>query len=414
MTRTQDRLFWLEERQLAPRWSTGVSGLVNLAALIVAVAIVWWVLFSIEGIFKLYTPLLGFSMVIWTLLIILWQTQLFDFWPLSRGFLENAHPLSKGAVFTLINIAVYLVLLFGIVWCIIGRLGITYFNWQSLAKYGELGQDMLSTRETASWAMLCLSIPFFLVGVWFMLGIGKDLFYELGQPKFGLANWLFVAVIAIPMYVIFFHPHLGSMFYPKQIYAAVPPWWESIAQTNSAEYTVGILFCSVIGVFLALNLWDGWPFDLVGKQPWRFFYFALCSLVIGYVIFRIQLYIFDSLWYEAYVGGQNEANFGWRYSHTVTMANFVLVIAIIQNTFFGPAYEKMNRLVGSIIKTVVAIILGLCFAWAYYNWGPTLLGVTEGVSHPSENASAFLILIINIVMIQDLFMDRWPGYQLKK
>lgn len=34
---------------------------------------------------------------------------------------------------------------------------------------------------------------------------------------------------------------------------------------------------------------------------------------------EIQLYIMDYLWEKAYIGGQNNANFGWRYSHTITM-----------------------------------------------------------------------------------------------
>ncbi len=414
MSSSQKDGFWLEERGLEPRWSLAASGLANLAVWIVAVLVVWWIVFSNQGVVKLYTPLLGFSLVIWTLLIMLWLAELFDFWPFSRRFLQSAHPLTKGAVFTATTLAIYLVLIFGIVFFIIGKLGITYFNWNSLMEFGKLGQDMTSVRENTSWAMLCLSIPFFLVSVWFMRGLGKDLFHELKEPKFGLANWLFVTVVSIPLYVIFFHPHLGSMFHPQQVYTAVPPWWQAIAHTNSAEYTLGILFCSVIGVFYTLHLWDGWPLQLVRRQPWRFIYFAVGSLVIGYLIFRIQLWIFDRLWYEAYVGGQNEASFGWRYSHTVTMANFVLVVALIQNLFFGGFYEKMHRVLRSIIKTVVAIVLGLCFAWGYYSWGPLVLGVTEGVSHPSENASAFLIMTINILMIQDLFMDRWPGYRLKK
>jgi hypothetical protein len=65
-----------------------------------------------------------------------------------------------------------------------------------------------------------------------------------------------------------------------------------------------------------------------------------------------------------------------------------------------------------IIKTVLAIAAGLIFAWAYYQWGPVLLGVVPGVSHPSENAAAFLLLIINLLLIQDHFMDGWPGYRL--
>lgn len=404
---------WISTRSLEPRWPVAISGLVNLIVLIIATFAVWWIFFSNGGVFKLYTPLLGFSLVIWTLLILLWQTELFDFWPFSRSFLENSNPLAKGGLFTGLMVLIYLVLIIGIVFLFIGKFGVTYFNWNSLAEYGQFGQDATSTRETASWAMLSLSVPFFLLSVWFMFGIGSDLFPELKQPKRGIAMWSLIAVFSLLIYTVFFHPHIGSMFYPKQIYAAVPPWWEAIAQTNSAEFSLGILFVTVVGIFYSFHLWDGWPYYLVQKQPQRFFFFALVSLIIGYAIFRIQLYIFDYLWYEAYIGGQNEANFGWRYSHTVTMANFVLVIALIQNLFFGQLFERLNGFLRALIKTVIAIVVGLLFAQAYYTWGPALLGVCEGVSHPSENAAAFLIMVVNLIMIQDYFMDRWPGYRLK-
>jgi len=414
MSNNQSDQKWLATRQLEPRWSVAVSGIVNLVVLTIAVLVVWWIFFANAGIFKLYTPLLGFSLVIWTLLILLWQTEMFDYWPFSHSYLKNTNPVAKGATLTVLTIIIYLVLVIGCVFLVMGKLGITYFNWNTLMHYGEFGQDATSTRETASWAMLCLSVPFFLLSVWFMLGIGNSLFPELKQPKRGIAMWFIMAVFSIYFYFIFFHPHIGSMFYPKQIYAAVPPWWEGIAQTNSAEYTLGILFVTVVGIFYALHLWDGWPYNYVQKQPWRFIYFAVVSLVIGYIIFRIQLFVFDYLWYEAYIGGQNESNFGWRYSHTVTMANFVLVIALIQNIFFGQIYQNMNAVVRSIIKTVVALVVGLLFAWAYYTFGPALLGVCEGVSHPSENAAAFLIMVVNLIMIQDYYMDGWPGYRLKK
>lgn len=414
MSNSQSYDSWLTTRQLEPRWSIAVSGIVNLIVLLIAVFVVWWIFFSGEGIFKLYTPLLGFSLVIWTLLILLWQTELFDYWPFSHSYLQNANPLAKGSMMTALMIVIYLVLVIGCVFLIMGKLGITYFNWNSLMAYGEFGQDALSTRELTSWAMLSLSIPFFFLSVWFMFGIGNDLFPELKQPKLGIAMWSLMAFFSIYLYFIFFHPHIGSMFYPKQIYTAVPPWWEGVAHTNSAEFSLGILFCSVVGIFYAFHLWDGWPYNLVQKQPWRFIFFGVISLVIGFIVFRIQLYLFDYFWDEAYIGGQNEANFGWRYSHTVTMANFVLVIALIQNIFFGQAYEKINAILRAIIKTVVAVVVGLLLAMVYYAWGPVLLGVCEGVSHPSENAAAFLIMVINLIMIQDYFMDRWPGYRLKR
>jgi len=414
MGNNQSNENWLVTRQLQPRWSIGLSGIVNLIVLIIGVFAIWWIFFADAGPCKLYTPLLGFSLVIWTLLILLWQTELFDYWPFSRTYLQNTSPLAKGATMTILMIVIYLILVIGCVFLVMGKLGITYFNWNSLMAYGELGQDALSTRETASWAMLSLSVPFFLLSVWFMFGIGRDLFPELKQPKLGIAMWAIIAVFGIYFFFIFFHPHIGSMFYPKQVYTAIPPWWESIAHTNSAEYSLGILFCSVVATFLAFHLWDGWPFLYVKKQPWRFIVFAILTLVLGYILFRVQLFVFDYLWDEAYIGGQNDANFGWRYGHTVTMANFILVIALIQNIYFGQAYEKLNVIVRSVIKTVVAIVGGLLFAWVYYAWGPALLGVCEGVSHPSENAAAFLIMVINLIMIQDYFMDGWPGYRLKK
>jgi len=414
MSQNQTESNWTTTRAMEPRWSVGISGLVNLVALVVAVFAVWWVFFSAAGVFQLYTPLLGFSLVIWTLLFILWQVELFDYWPFSRDFLRNANPLTKGAVFTAITIALYLILIMGIVFYVIGQLGVTYFNWHSLTQYGEIGQDVLSTRETSSWAMLSLSVPFFLISTWFLFGIGDNLFPELRQPKRGFAMLGLIATVSIILFAIFFHPHIGSMFYPKQVYTAVPPWGQGIAHTNSSEFSLGILFCSVVATFFAFHLWDGWPFSCVKKQPWRFLFFAVISLLLGYIIFQVQLFIFDYFWDKAYLGGQNEMNYGWRYGHTVTMANFVLVIAIIQNAFFGQAYVTLPAILRGILKTIVAIAGGLLFAWAYYAWGPTLFGVVKGVSHPSENAAALLIMIINLLLIQDFFMDGWPGYRLKK
>jgi AAT family amino acid transporter len=405
---------WIATRELVPKWSVGISGLVNLIVLIIATFVIWWVVFANAGPFKLYTPLLGFSLVIWTLLIMLWQIELFDFWPLKRDFLNNAHPLMKGGLLTAITIVSYVILVFGVLYLIIGRYGITYFNWPYLNKIGKLGTDILTSREITSWAMLCMSVPFFLISVWVMLGIGKDLFPELSQPKLGIANWLLIATISIPLFFIFFHPHIGSMFYPAQIYTAVPPWWKNLAHTNSAEYSLGYLFCTVVAIFYTIHLWEGRPWNLVKSQPWRCVVFVVGSLILGILLVKIELYCMDYLWDEAYIGGQNEANFGWRYSHTVTIANFLLVPAIILNFFFSQAFSKMNLILRGITKSVIALVAGLLFAMAYYAWGPALLGVCPGVSHPSENAAAFLLLIINLLIIQDNFMDGWPGYRLKR
>ncbi len=383
----------------------------NLLVLAVITILVWWLFFSNAGFFKLYTPLLGFSLVIWILLIILWQTEYFDYWPFSSRYLAAAHPLQKGVVLTGTTILLYLILVFGVLFFIIGKYGITYFNWNSLTKYGELGQDVMSTRENTSWAFICLSVPFLWITTVLMVGVGKSIWPKDPQPGQGLANWLLMTVISIPLFLVFFHPHIGSMFYPAQVYTAVPPWWKQIAQTNSAEYGLGILFCTVIVIFITLQLWEGRPWNLVTKQPWKVLFVLLGGLVLGFIVFRIQLYIMDYFWDEAYIGGQNESNFGWRYSHTVTMGNFILVPAIILKTYFDPLFSKMTLWLKGIVTTVIAVVAGLVFAAGYYAWAPALLGVCAGVSHPSENPSAFLVLIIVLLNIHDYFFDRWPGYR---
>ncbi len=106
---------WLTLRNMVPRWGIWTSGLVNLLVLAISAIALWWVFFSNSGIFKLYTPLLGFSLVIWMLLIIMWQTEFFDYWPFSNQFLASSHPLKKGgihgtfAVLVLISVSFFII-----------------------------------------------------------------------------------------------------------------------------------------------------------------------------------------------------------------------------------------------------------------------------------------------------------------
>ncbi len=409
-----DSQSWSTERTMVPRWNPWTSALLNSIILGIATITLWWIFFSNNGIFKLYTPLLGFSLLIWMLLIIMWHVEFFNYWPFNKTFLASSHPLKKGGIFFGITLLLYLIIIFGFLFFIIGKYGVTYFNWNSLNTYGKLGQDVLSTRETTSWSYICLSVPFLWLTTVLIVGIGKDIWPNDPQPAQGLANWLLMAIFSIPLFLIFFHPHIGSMFYPAQVYTAVPPWWKQIAQTNSAEYGLGILFCTVIIIFITLQLWEGRPWTLVKKQPWRVLFVLIGGLILGYLFFKVQLYIMDYFWDEAYIGGQNDANFGWRYSHTVTMGNFILVPAIILNTYFGQIFSGMKLWLKGIISTCASVILGLGFAWCYYAWAPVLLGVCPGVSHPSENPSAFLLMIIVLVNIHDHFMDRWPGYLVAK
>lgn len=77
---------WLTERNLEPRWNLWVTGFVNLLVLAVTSVVLWWIFFSNSGVFKLYTPLLGFSMVIWLLLIMMWHVEFLITGRSANGF----------------------------------------------------------------------------------------------------------------------------------------------------------------------------------------------------------------------------------------------------------------------------------------------------------------------------------------
>jgi amino acid transporter, AAT family len=405
---------WLAERRLAPQWSVVVSGLVNVGVVLGLAIALWWLFFAVEGVFKLYTPLLGFAIMIWMLLILLWQTEILDLWPLKRDFLRSSSSVSKGLLLTALCLLLLVVIVFGLIYGLIGRYGVTYFNWNSLASFGQLGQDPTTSRETASWAIIALSVPFFWLTVLTMVGLRNDLWPGLKPSRQGVANLLWISGVSIPLFCILFHPHIGSMFYPAQVYTAVPPWWKAIAQTNSAEFNMGWVFCIVVVIFYTLHLWGGRPWSLVGRQPWRFLFLLFGSFLLGAAMFSTELGIMNHVWDEAYIGGQNEANFGWRYGHTTTMAAFILVPAIMLNYLFSGAFDRLGTVLKGALMSLISILIGLGFAWLYYTAAPALLGVNSGVSHPSENPTVFLLLVINLLVIQHGFFDGWPGYRLKK
>jgi hypothetical protein len=84
------------------------------------------------------------------------------------------------------------------------------------------------------------------------------------------------------------------------------------------------------------------------------------------------------------------------------------------NYLFSKAFDRMRGVLRGLAMSVISIIAGLGFAWVYYTAAPMVLGVNSGVSHPSENPTVFLLLVINLLIIQHGFFDGWPGYRSTK
>ena len=80
---------YLEERQLTPRWSGPLTQVVNIAVLLTVFYATWWVFQDPRGIFRLYTPYVGYMYTRWFLIILIWMVYIFQFWPLKRAQLDN-------------------------------------------------------------------------------------------------------------------------------------------------------------------------------------------------------------------------------------------------------------------------------------------------------------------------------------
>ena len=89
---------YLETRRIAPRWSAPVTHAVNIVALLAVFYITWWIFQDPRGVFRLYTPYVGYMYTRWLLIILIWMVYIFEFWPMKRAQLDTWHPLLKAAV----------------------------------------------------------------------------------------------------------------------------------------------------------------------------------------------------------------------------------------------------------------------------------------------------------------------------
>ena len=89
---------YLEERKLVQRWPQPIPAIVALVLTLAAFYATWWIFQDPRGWMRMYTPYVGYMYTRWWLIVLIWMVYIFNYWPFKRSWLENTHPLVKGAV----------------------------------------------------------------------------------------------------------------------------------------------------------------------------------------------------------------------------------------------------------------------------------------------------------------------------
>ena len=403
---------WLQERRLENRVPQPLSGLLNLAIILVVSQVCWYFIFSPAGPVSLYTPNVGLALVITVLMVIHWGMDLFDFWPFSRDFLRNAHPVVKGLVLLAGAVALGVFLMVGIYYNIIGRFGAIFFSGPQLIASGGLGQYSQTAIENACYAQIMMNTCIIFLTILWLTSFKYEPWQHSGRVTRAFSVFAATLLLAFVAFMFLFYPHIAYMFYPPQQFMAAVPWWSGWAMTQSSLFHFGWIVPSLVLLYWTNMLWEGRPFSLIGK-PWpRGIVTVVSVIVMGIVLMLIASLVMD--WYfggEAIEGGMGTDQPAWRWNHVAEMAMFMNVAAVILYHYFdnwptGPALP-----IRAIVRTAIAVAGGLLIAWLYYTLGPVLLGTVQGMGQENDTSLAWTVMFLVLILFHAVFMD---GYPVKK
>jgi len=392
------------------RGTGALMGVVNLAVVFAAVSGLWYVFMHPNGVMALYTPMYGFSLLVVLVASIVLISKVINFYPLAEVPLA---PAVRGVVLTVAALAMMFVLVYGVFWGFIGRLGITYFSPQSIVEAGGVGAEIFNARENASTAIIYLFTAFLWVALSWSAGFGRWPWKDGGEGAAALGRLGVVGVLTVIAYVVLFHPHVSYLFYPAQTMAGVEPWWASWAMTSSAYYNLGLLLCLVMWMVVFDALWDGYPWRALDKDGSGSFVRGIATLVgsavLGVVTFVIMLRVMEVFWFEPFEGGQYTDAPYFRYLHAGEMAGFVILAAFVVKTYFGTLMDGAGIWVKAAVRTALAALGGAVLYLFYYSELSTLLlGKVPGVGQPEDTPLVWTLLFLSVVLAQLEFFRGWP------
>ena len=387
-------------------------GLINLIAVFCIVWILWYIFMNPNTLMRLYTPFYGFSLMIVFVYGIVLMRNVVDYTSfIDRVPLQNI--IWRGIVLTIVSILLMYVLVYLVFWNFIGRLGISYFSPASIVAGGGIGAEPFSARENASIAIIYLFTAFLWVSLLWSVGFGR---WPWQNTKPGVIAWSRVFAISFfsgIIYILMFHPHVCYLFYPAQTKAAVSPWWADMAGTGSAFFGLALALSALFWIIVSDMHWDGYPWKLFEKDGE-----GTCSkgvltfvftLIFGIIMMYIIAKIMNGVWGEAFVGGQYTEGPDFRFLHIAQISGFFILAVYILKHFFNNFPNMDSLWLRSIIRTIIALAIGMLIYWFYYSPLTTFfLARVQGFAQPDDNSLVWTLLFLSIVMIQFEFFEGWP------
>ena len=388
-------------------------GLVNLVAVFCIVWLLWYIFLNPSAVMKLYTPMYGFALVVVFFSGIILMTTVLDYPAVLDRQMSKPNPVKKGVILTIAAVVLMVMLNYIVFWGFIGKFGIAYFSPNSIVAASGIGAEPFSARENASTAIVYFFTAFLWIALFWNLGFGQWPWQKDSRATQSISKMIVILFFTTIIYILLFHPHVCYLFYPAQDKAGVAPWWEALAGTGSAFFSLGLILCTLVWIVFSDLLWEGHPWKALGKDGnsnfGQGFITFIMTLIFGFLFLYIVLNIFDYIWDEAFVGGQYTDGPDWRYIHAGEIAGFLILAAFILKNYFNNFPNSDNLWVRCILRTLIAMAGGMLIYWFYYSPLATFfLAKVIGFAQPGDTPLVWILLFLSVIMIQSDFFDGWP------
>ncbi len=387
-------------------------GVITFVASFLLVWLLWYVFMNPNTVMKLYTPMYGFALVVFFVAAILLVTHVAHFYPLSPPTPEQPS-FGKGLLLTVISIALMLFLFYGVFWGFLGKLGVAYFSPKSIVSAGGVGAEFFVARENACTAMLYYMTAFIWIALFWKTGFDKWPWRGVSE---GVAAWSrFVTLFFLVniVYVVLFHPHVCSLFYPAQDKAGVLPWWDEFAGTGSAFLWLGLVLCIIYWLTVFDNLWEGAPFHKLEKNGESTFAKGLIVLIVSVLLGALMVYIltriFNVFWDEPFIGGQYTDGPDFRFIHAGEIAGFFILAVFLLKNYFNNFPNFSNIWARALVRTLISMAGGMLFYAFYYSPLATFfLAKVPGIAQPGDTPLVWTFIYVSIIMVHAEFFNTWP------
>jgi len=402
---------YLEERKLVKRWGGPIPALVALVFTLIIFYATWWIFQDPRGLMRMYTPYVGYMYTRWWLIVLIWMVYIFNFWPFRRKWLENAHPLIKGAVLTAVSVGLLYLLIKVFFEGLLGNLGLAYFNPGQLMKLPGV-TEFFAIEYAALACLMFAALASWLSPAW-IIACEEAPWQDLKQPSKGFSILMITFFLSTLIYFMTMHSHMAILSYPWQYFTAIlPPYWEKFANTVSGNFHISWIMCCTVSVWLVETIWERYPFNLIKRNGLRRVVAFFGIIAIAFAIHFFLYFAQELTWGEAIRGTRRVFAPDWRWLHVGEMAVFFLVPALFITFYCGNWPKKYSMPVNVLIRTGITIVAAVALYIAYYKTSHLFLGTQKGFSHPQQFPMIPTIWLIDIWLVHHWFMDNWPGWKM--